>query len=94
MVSFLSASAFLVLFLSVKPRVLLVQLLHQIMVLLGKVFHDSGKSLNLSFKGSYTQFVSMNIVGGRHRASKYHATLCLRSDSIAYNSQFPRDGAS
>ena len=64
------------------------------MVLLGEALYDSDESLNLSLEGSGAWFVSLNIVGGRHRASKYHATLCLGSDSMAYKSQlsFPIDG--
>ena len=63
------------------------------MVLLGEAFHDSSESLNLSLKGSRAWFVSLNVVGGRHRASKYHATLCPGSDSMAYKSQLLTDGA-
>ena len=44
--------AFLVLLLSVKPHVLLMQLLFQIMVLLGEALYGSSESLNLSLKGS------------------------------------------
>ena len=54
------------------------------MVLLGEVFYDCGESLNLSFEGGGMWFVSLIIVGGRYRASKYHATLCLGSDNMAY----------
>ena len=54
------------------------------MVLLGEVFYDCGESLNLSFEGGGMWFVSLIIVGGHYRASKYHATLCLGSDSMAY----------
>ena len=57
------------------------------MVLLGEALHGNGESLNLSLKGRHVWFVSLNIVGSRHQASKYHATLCPRSDSIAYKSQ-------
>ena len=53
------------------------------MVLLGEALHDGGESLNLSLEGGYAWFVSLNIVGGRLRASKYHATLCPRSNSMA-----------
>ena len=56
------------------------------MVLLGEVLYGNGESLNLSLEGSYAWFVSLNIVGGRHQASKYHATLFLGSDSMAYKS--------
>ena len=64
------------------------------MVLLGEVLYGNGESLNLSLEGSYAWFVSLNIVGGRHQASKYHATLFLGSDSMAYKSQrFPTDDA-
>jgi len=87
----LSVGAFLVLLLSVKPCVLLAQLLFQIIVLLGEALHGSGESLNLSLEGVCVWFISLNIVGGRHQASKYHATLCLESDSMAYKLQFPTD---
>ena len=51
------------------------------MVLLGEVFHSCGKGLYLSFEGSSTWFVSL-IVGGSHRESEYHTTLCSGSGSI------------
>ena len=90
----LNTGAFLIFLLSVKPCVLLAQLLFQIMVLLGEALHSSGESLNLSLKGSYAWFLSWNIVGRRHRARKYHATLCPRSDSMAYKPQlFLTNGA-
>ena len=54
------------------------------MVLLGEVFYNRGESLNLSFEGGGMWFVSLIIVDGCHRRNKYHATLCLRSGSIAY----------
>ena len=60
------------------------------MVLVSEAFYGSGESLNLSLKGDGTWFVSLNIVNGRHRASKHHATLCLESDSMAYKSCFPQ----
>ena len=65
------------------------------MVLLGKALYGSGESLNLSLEGDGACFVSLNIVGGRHRVSKYHATLSLGSDIMANKSQlsFPIDGA-
>ena len=63
------------------------------MVLLGESFYDSGESLNLSLEGGGEWFVSMNIVGGCHRASEHHATLHLGSDSKAYKSFFPTNGA-
>ena len=66
LVPFLNDSAFLVLLLSVKPRVLLVQLLFQIMVLLGEALYGSSKSLNLPLDGDHAWFVSLNVVGGRH----------------------------
>ena len=53
------------------------------MVLLGEMFRGSGEGLNLSLKGSGVWLVSLNIVGGHHRASKHHSTLCLGNDSIA-----------
>ena len=57
------------------------------MVLLGEVFYGNGESLNLSLEGGGVWFVSLNIVGGCHRASKYDATLCLGSNSVAYKTQ-------
>ena len=65
------------------------------MVLLGEAFYGNDESLNLSLEGGGAWFVSLNIVSGHHRASKYHATLCLGSDSMAYKSQlsFPIDDA-
>ena len=86
LISSLSTGAFLVLLLSVMPCVLLTQLLFQIMVLLSEAFRGSDKSLNLSLKGSCTWFNSLNVVGGHHRASKYHATLCPGSVRMAYKS--------
>ena len=62
------------------------------MVLLSKALYGRGESLNLSLEGDGTWFVSLNVVGGRHRVSKYHATLCLRSDCVSYKF-FPTDGA-
>ena len=62
------------------------------MVLLGKAFYGSGECLNLSLEGDGAWFISLNIVGGCHRVCKYHATLCLGSDSMAYKT-FPTDGA-
>ena len=56
------------------------------MVLIGEAFYDSSESLNLSLEGGDAWFVSLNIVGGRHQASKHHATLCLGSDCMAYKS--------
>ena len=54
------------------------------MVFLGEAFYGYGESLNLSLEGSGTWFVSLIIVGGRHRVRKYHATLYLGSGSMAY----------
>ena len=39
------------------------------MVLLGKAFHDRGESLNLSLEGGGMWFISLIIIGGRHRVS-------------------------
>ena len=63
------------------------------MLLRGEALHDSDKSLNLSLEGSCAWFVSLNIIGGCHRASKYHATFFLGSDSMAYKSQVPTNDA-
>ena len=84
LVSFVCASAFLVFFLSVMSYVPLTQLFFQIMILFGEVFHCSRESLDLPLQGSRSQFVSLNVVGGHHRVSKYHATLCSGSDNMAY----------
>ena len=54
------------------------------MVLLGEAFYGHGESLNLSLEGGGIWFISLIIVDGHHRASKYHAILCLGSDSMAY----------
>ena len=62
------------------------------MVLLSEALYGRSESLNLSLEGGGTWFVSLNVVGGCHRASKYHATLCLGSDCMAYKF-FPTDGA-
>jgi len=62
----LSAGAFLIFLLNVKPCVLLAQLLFHIMVLLGEALHSSGESLNLSLEGGCAWFISLNIVGGHH----------------------------
>ena len=94
LVSSLSAGAFLVLLLSVMSCVPLTQLLFQIMILFGKTFHCCREGLDLPLQGSGSQLISLNVVGGHHQASKYHATLCPRSDSLAYKSLiFPTDGA-
>ena len=54
------------------------------MVLLGEAFYGHGESLNLSLEGSGMWFISLIIVDGHHRVSKYHAILCLGSGSMAY----------
>ena len=53
------------------------------MILFGEMFHCSHEGLDLPSQGSGSQFVSLNVVGGCHQASKYHATLCLGSNSMA-----------
>ena len=53
------------------------------MVLLGKTFHGSGESLNLSLEGGGVWLISLNVIGGCHQVSKHHATLCPRNDSMA-----------
>ena len=83
LVAFVCVGAFLVLFLSVMPCVPLMQLLFQVMILFGETFHCCHESLDLPLQGSGSQLVSLNVVGGRHRASKYHATLCPGSNSMA-----------
>ena len=49
----------------------------------GEAFHCGRESLDLPLQGNESWFVSLSIVGGRHQASEYHATLCLGSDSMA-----------
>ena len=94
LVSSFNTGTFLVLLLSVMPRVPLTQLLFQIVILLSEALHGRNESLNLSLKGNCTWFVSVNVVGGCHRASQYHAPLCPRSICMAYKSQsFPTDDA-
>ena len=64
------------------------------MVLLCEAFYGSGESLKLSLEGGGAWFVSLNVVGGRHQVSKYHAILCLGSGGTAWTmSLFPTDGA-
>ena len=53
------------------------------MVLLGEAFHDCGESLNLSLEGGGMWFISLIIIGGRHRVSKYYTPFCLGSSSMA-----------
>ena len=53
------------------------------MILLGEVFYCRCESLDLPLEGGGAQFISLNVVGGCHRATKYHATLCPGSDSMA-----------
>ena len=60
----------------------LTQLLFQIMILFDEAFHCSREGLDLSLQSSGLWFVSLNVVVGRYRASKYHATLCLGSGSM------------
>ena len=67
----------------------LTQLFFQIMILFGEAFHCGRDSLDLPLQSNWLRFVSLNIVGGRCRASEYHATLCLGSDSMA-NLYFPQ----
>ena len=67
----------------------LMQLLFQIMILFGETFHCNREGLDLPLQGSGSRFVSLNVVGGHHRTSKYHATLCLGSNSMA-NLLFPQ----
>ena len=57
--------------------------LQVIMVLLGKTFHGSSEGLNLSLEGGGVWLISLNVVGGDHRASKHHTTLCSGNDSMA-----------
>ena len=82
----LNASAFLVLLPNVMPCVPLTQLLFQIMILFGETFHCCREGLDLPLQGSGSWLVSLNIVRGCYRESKYHATLCSGSESMAYKS--------
>ena len=70
-------------------RIPLMQLFLQIMILFGKAFHCGRDSLDLPLQSNGLRFVSLNVVGVRHRASEYHATLCPGSDSMA-NLYFPQ----
>ena len=54
------------------------------MVLLNEVLHSRGESLNLSLEGNWARFVSLNVLGGCHRASKYNTTLGPGSDHMAF----------
>ena len=54
------------------------------MVLLGEAFHSNWESLNLSLEGDGLWLVPLIVGGGCHRASKYHASFCLGSGSMAY----------
>ena len=83
LVSFVYTCAFLIFFLSVMSCVPLTQLFFQIIILFGEAFHRGHESLDLPLQGSGSWFVSLSVVGGHHRASEYHATLCLGSDSMA-----------
>ena len=83
LVSFVCTYAFLILFLSVMSCVPLTQLFFQIVILFGEVFHYGRESLDLPLQGNGSWFVFLSIVGGRHQASEYHATLCLGSDGMA-----------
>ena len=78
-VSSLGIGTFLVFFLGVVSCMPLAQLLFQIVVLLSEAFHGHGEGLYLSLKGRRVWFVSLNVISGRYRSSKYHATLCLGS---------------
>ena len=59
------------------------------MILFGETFHCNREGLDLPLQGSGLRLVSLNVVGGHHRTSKYHATLCLGSNSMA-NLLFPQ----
>ena len=62
------------------------------MILLGKAFYYRYESLDFPLEGGGTQFISLSVVGGCHRVSKYYATLCLGSDCMAYK-HVPTDSA-
>ena len=49
------------------------------MILLGEAFYCCCESLNLSLKGDGAWFVPLIVIGGRHRASKYHATFVWKA---------------
>ena len=88
----LGVGTFLVLLLGVKHHVLLAHLLLEVIILLGELFYYCCKSLNLSLKGGGSWFVPLIVLGGHHRASKYHATFFLGSGSKAYfqSTSFPQ----
>ena len=73
--------ALLLLFVTIRPSIPLAQLFLQVVILPSKALHNNSQGLYLSFKGS-AWFVSLVVVG-RHRASKYHTTLCPGSSSMA-----------
>ena len=54
------------------------------MVLLSEALHSCGESLNLPLEGSWAWFISLNVIGGHHRASKYNATLGSGSVCMAF----------
>ena len=54
------------------------------MVFLSEALHSRGESLNLSLEDSWAWFVSLNVIDGRHRASKYNATLGSGSVRMAF----------
>ena len=82
------AGCFLIFLLGILRHVPLTQLLFQTVVLLSEAFHGSSESLNLSFEGHYTWFVSQNVVGGHHQARKYHATLLFGKRSYGLQVAF------
>ena len=49
------------------------------MILLGGVFQYYYVSLDLSLKGCNAWLITLTVIGGCRRMSKYHATLCPRS---------------
>ena len=61
-----SAGSFLICSLVVRCCVFLAQLLLQVAILFGEVFHDSSKSFNLSLEGSRGWFFFLNVVSGCH----------------------------
>ena len=61
-----SAGSFLICSLVVRCCVFLAQLLFQVVILSGEVFHGSSKSFNLSLEGSRGWFFFLNVVNGCH----------------------------
>ena len=90
-VSPLSTSTFLVFLLGTHSGIFLPQLFFKVLILFSETFHCCREGLDLPLQGSESRLVSLNVVSSCHRASKYHATLCLGSDRL--KCAFPTDDA-